>query len=56
MEKKAPSIAEKRARHSRIRLIIQASFAALSNGYIKGFTQGKIFEVSGSGNSAFVPP
>jgi len=29
--------------HSRIRLIIQAAFAALSNGYIKGFSQGKIF-------------
>lgn len=44
MEKKAPSIAEKRARHNRFRLIIQASFAALSNGYIKGFAHGQIFE------------
>ncbi|WP_296320175.1 4Fe-4S binding protein [Treponema sp. UBA3813] len=44
MEKKAPSIAEKRARHSRIRLIIQALFTALSNGYIKGFAHGQIFE------------
>ena len=26
-----------------LRLIIQACFAALSNGYVKGFTQGKIF-------------
>ncbi|MBR6913401.1 MAG: 4Fe-4S binding protein, partial [Treponema sp.] len=33
-------------KHSRIRLIIQAVFAALSNGYIKGFSQGKIFEGS----------
>lgn len=33
-----------------LRLIIQASFAALSNGYIKGFAQGKIFE----GSSKFV--
>ena len=29
--------------HSKIRLIIQACFAAVSNGYIKGFTTGKIF-------------
>lgn len=29
--------------HSKIRLIIQACFAALSNGYIKGFSSGKIF-------------
>lgn len=33
-----------------LRLIIQASFSALSNGYIKGFAQGKIFE----GSSKFV--
>ncbi len=44
MEKKAPSIAEKRARHNRIRFIVQACFAALSNGYIKGFAHGQIFE------------
>ncbi len=31
-------------RHSRIRLLIQASFAALSNGYIAGFAHGKIFQ------------
>lgn len=31
-------------RHNRIRLIIQACFAGLSNGYIKGFLKGKIFE------------
>ncbi|MBO4706633.1 MAG: 4Fe-4S binding protein [Spirochaetaceae bacterium] len=31
-------------RHSKTRLIIQACFAALSNGYIKGFTTGRIFE------------
>ena len=30
--------------HNRIRLIIQACFAGLSNGYIKGFVKGKIFE------------
>ena len=30
-------------RHSKIRLIVQASFAAVSNGYIKGFSTGKIF-------------
>ncbi len=29
--------------HGKIRLIVQACFAALSNGYIKGFAQGKIF-------------
>lgn len=44
MKKKAPSIAEKRARHNRIRFIVQASFAAISNGYIKGFAHGQIFE------------
>ena len=37
-------------KHSRIRLIIQASFAAISNGYIKGFANGQIFE----GSSKFV--
>ncbi len=37
------SAAEKMKRHNRIRLIIQASFAALSNGYIRGFARGKIF-------------
>ena len=37
-------------KHSRIRLIIQASFAALSNGYIKGFANGQIFE----GSSKFI--
>ncbi|MCR5218988.1 4Fe-4S binding protein [Treponema sp.] len=31
----------------RSRLIIQACFAALSNGYIKGFSQGKIYEGQG---------
>jgi len=38
------------ARHTRIRLIIQASFAALSNGYIKGYVKGKIF----TGETKFV--
>lgn len=42
MEKRL-SAAEKMKRHNRIRLIIQASFAALSNGYIRGFARGKIF-------------
>ena len=37
-------------RHKRIRLIAQACFAALSNGYIKGFVKGKIFD----GRSKFV--
>ena len=37
-------------RHKRIRLIAQACFAALSNGYIKGFVKGKIFD----GGSKFV--
>lgn len=32
---------------SKFRLIIQASFAALSNGYIKGFAHGEIFTGSG---------
>ena len=32
------------ARQGRIRLIIQACFAALTNGYIKGFSQGRIYE------------
>lgn len=31
-------------KHSSIRLILQACFAAFSNGYIKGFAKGKIFE------------
>ncbi|MCR5171478.1 MAG: 4Fe-4S binding protein [Treponema sp.] len=31
-------------KHSRIRLIIQALFATLSNGYIKGFARGQIFD------------
>lgn len=31
-------------KYSRIRLIFQACFAAISNGYIKGFSHGKIFE------------
>jgi len=42
MEKRL-SAAEKMKRHNRIRLIIQASFATLSNGYIRGFARGKIF-------------
>lgn len=42
MEKRL-SAAEKMKQHNRIRLIIQASFAALSNGYIRGFARGKIF-------------
>ena len=37
-------------RHNRIRLVIQACFAGLSNGYIKGFVKGKIFE----GESKFI--
>lgn len=37
-------------KHSRIRLFVQAAFAALSNGYIKGFANGKIFE----GDSKFL--
>lgn len=32
------------AKSSKIRLIIQACFAALSNGYVKGFAGGRIFE------------
>lgn len=32
------------AKHSKIRLLIQACFAALSNGYIKGFAHGKIYQ------------
>lgn len=32
------------AKISKIRLIIQACFAALSNGYIKGFTQGSLYQ------------
>ena len=37
-------------RHSRVRLLIQAFFAAISNGYIKGFARGEIFE----GQSKFI--
>ena len=33
-------------RRSRIRLIVQACFAALSNGYVKGFFTGKIYQGS----------
>jgi len=36
----------KSLQHNKIRLITQACFAALSNGYIKGFAEGKIFEGS----------
>lgn len=43
MNKKASSASQKISRHRRLRLVIQASFAALSNGYIKGFVQGQIF-------------
>jgi len=32
------------SRHKKLRLITQAAFAALSNGYIKGFAEGHIFE------------
>lgn len=32
------------AKISKIRLIVQACFAALSNGYIKGFTQGALYQ------------
>ncbi|MBO6219961.1 MAG: 4Fe-4S binding protein [Treponema sp.] len=32
------------SRHKKFRLIAQAAFAALSNGYIKGFAHGQIFE------------
>lgn len=39
MDKKA----NKLKRHGRIRLMVQAVFAALSNGYMKGFSKGKIF-------------
>lgn len=41
----------KKQRH--LRLIIQACFAALSNGYVKGFAQGKIF--SGPAKAVCVP-
>lgn len=40
-------------RHSRIRLILQAGFAALSNGYIRGFARGQIF--TGSTKYVCVP-
>lgn len=43
MNHKSPSIAKKRAHHNRFRLIVQACFLALSNGYIKGFARGQIF-------------
>lgn len=32
------------AKISKIRLIVQACFAAISNGYIKGFTQGSLYQ------------
>lgn len=32
------------AKISKVRLLIQAAFTALSNGYIKGFTHGKIYQ------------
>ena len=32
------------SRHKKFRLITQAAFAAISNGYIKGFAHGQIFE------------
>ncbi|MBQ6782017.1 MAG: 4Fe-4S binding protein [Treponema sp.] len=41
------------SKHRKIRLIIQACFAALSNGYIKGFAHGEIF--TGSTKLVCVP-
>lgn len=37
-------MAENHKNKGRVRLFIQLSFAALSNGYLKGFAQGRIFE------------
>ena len=37
-------MAENHKNKGRVRLFIQLSFAALSNGYLKGFSQGRIFE------------
>lgn len=37
-------MAEKKSKITKIRLIVQAGFAALSNGYVKGFAQGKIYD------------
>ena len=34
----------KKSRNNRLRLVIQAFFAALCNGYVKGFAQGRIFD------------
>ena len=39
--------------HSKIRLVVQACFAALSNGYTKGFAEGHIFD--GSSKAFCVP-
>ncbi len=44
MKKDSSPLMQRRSRHNRIRLIVQAFFAALSNGYIKGFARGQIFE------------
>ena len=39
--------------HRKIRLIVQAAFAAISNGYIKGFVRGEIF--TGASKAVCVP-
>lgn len=37
---------DKKKKHGTLRLVVQAAAAALSNGYIKGFSQGRIYEGS----------
>lgn len=37
-------MAEKKSKVSKIRLMVQIAFAALTNGYIKGFARGRIYE------------
>lgn len=47
------AIKAKAVRRSRLRLIVQAAAAALSNGYIKGFAQGRIYD--GAAKAVCVP-
>ena len=43
-------MAKRKPRRQTVRLIIQAAFAALTNGYVRGFAEGKIF----TGNTKYV--
>lgn len=46
-------MAKRKSRRQTVRLIIQAAFTALTNGYVRGFAEGKIF--TGSTKYVCVP-